>query len=121
MEAVRAATGGRGATAALETSGAASARAQALEVLAYFGRCSYIGNGPPSQLDVRGEIIRKVLTIFGSWTFTKAEQIQAARFMIDNRVDLDALIGDRHALEDAGEAYSAFSKGALGKPMITFP
>lgn len=120
VDAVRAATGGRGASAALETSGASSARRQALEVLAFFGRCSYIGNGPPSELDVRGELIRKVLTIFGSWTFTKAEQIQAARFMVDNRVDLDALIGDRHTLDDAGIAYSDFSKGALGKPMITF-
>ncbi len=120
VAAVAEVTGGRGATASLETSGAEVARQQALEVLAYFGKCSYIGNGAPSRIDIRGEVIRKVLTIYGSWTFTKAEQIDIARFMVDNRVDLDALISTRYSLDDAGRAYREFAGGAIGKPMIVF-
>lgn len=120
VEAVRQLTSGRGADASLETSGAASARAQALQVLAYFGRCSYIGNGAPSELDIRGELIRKVLTVYGSWTFTKAEQIQAARFMVNNQVNIDALINQRYELSQAGQAYKDFVGGAIGKPMIVF-
>lgn len=119
-EAVREITSGRGATAALETSGAGSARAQALQVLGYFGRCSFIGNGPPSELDIRGELIRKVLTVYGSWTFTKAELLEIARFMVDARVDLDALISTRHSLDEGEAAYRDFAAGAIGKPMIVF-
>ena len=120
VDSVLSITSGHGATAALETSGAESARSQALEVLAYFGRCSYIGNGPPSKLDIRGELIRKVLTVYGSWTFTKAEQIQVARFMVETGVNLDALVTQRYSLDDAGLAYEDFVGGAIGKPMITF-
>lgn len=118
VAAVQELTSGRGASAALETSGAATARSQALEVLGYFGRCSYIGNGAPSPIDVRGEVIRKVLTIYGSWTFTKFELITIARFMVDNRVNLDALISERYALTDGERAYREFAAGAIGKPMI---
>lgn len=113
-------TSGRGATVALETSGAASARAQALEVLSFFGRCSYVGNGPPSELDIRGELIRKVLTVYGSWTFTRAEQLQVARFMVETKTNIDALITSRYEIEDAARAYQDFVGGAVGKPMITF-
>ncbi|MFC5337401.1 zinc-dependent alcohol dehydrogenase family protein [Leucobacter denitrificans] len=120
IEAVQEITSGHGATASLETSGAGPARAQALEVLSYFGRCSFIGNGAPSTIDIRGEVIRKVLTIFGSWTFTKAEQIEIARFMVENKVDLDALVSKRYSLDEAETAYREFAGGATGKPMITF-
>jgi len=119
-EAVAALTDGHGATASLETSGAERARQQALEVLGYFGKASFVGNGAPSTIDIRGQLIRKVLTVFGSWTFTRAEQIEIARFMVDNRVDLDGLVGSRHALEDAGRAYREFAAGAVGKPMVVF-
>lgn len=119
-EAVLEITSGRGATASLETSGAHLARAQALEVLAFFGRCSFVGNGPPSSIDIRGEVVRKVLTIYGSWTFTKYELIQVAQFMVDTGVDLDALIGKRYGLDDGERAYREFAAGATGKPVIAF-
>ena len=117
-EAVQDLTAGLGVSAALETSGSGIARAQALEVLGLFGRCSYIGNGGPSKIDIRGELIRKVLTVYGSWTFTKSEQIEIARFMVNANVNLDALITQRYSLQEGEQAYEEFAAGAAGKSMI---
>lgn len=118
VEAIRDLTAGAGVSACLETSGSPTARTQALQALRLFGRCCYVGNGGPTTIDIRGDIIRKVLTIHGSWTFTKAEQIEIARFMVEGNVDLDLLVTQRYSLEEGAQAYRDFSNGTPGKPVI---
>ena len=118
VDAVRDLTGGAGTSACLETSGSSFARAQALKVLGLFGRCCYVGNGAPTTIDIQGDVIRKVLTIYGSWTFTKAEQIEIARFIVDRKVPVDQLITQRYPLTEAARAYREFASGAPGKPMV---
>lgn len=116
--AIRDLTGGRGASAALETSGNAAAREQSLEALKLFGRACFVGIGGPAAIDFNRDVIFKVVTIYGSWTFSKAELIAIARFMVEMKVPIDRLITHHFTLDQAAEAFRIFDAGATGKCMI---
>lgn len=108
-------TNGAGASSVLETSGNPQARAQALECLRPFGRCCYVGIGDPAQIDINDNVIHKVATIYGSWTFSKSELIEISRFMVDAQVPLHKLITHRFKLDQAVEAFRIFDTATTGK------
>lgn len=118
VEAIRNLTGGQGASATLETSGNPIARSQVLQALRLFGRACYVGRGEPATIDITFDLIRRSATAYGSWTFTKSEMIEIARFMVETKVPLQDLITTRHSLDQAPAAYKAFESGAPGKSVI---
>jgi L-iditol 2-dehydrogenase len=118
VAAIRDITGGRGASASLETSGHAAARSHCLGALAQFGRCCFVGVGGPATIDFNRDVIFKVATVYGSWTFSKAELIGIARFMVERKVPLSTLITHRFTLDQAAEAFRVFDAGAAGKCII---
>ncbi len=115
VEAVRELTGGLGAAATLETSGNPLARQQALKSLRPFGRCCYVGIGGAAEIDFNADVIFKVATIFGSWTFSKAELIEIERFFVDTKAPLNKLITHRYRLDQAVEAFKEFDGAKTGK------
>ena len=115
VEAIRELTGGMGASAALETSGNAEAKSQILQALRPFGRCCYVGIGGPATINFTRDIIYKVITIYGSWTFSKSELIETARFMLETRAPLEKLITHRYELDQAVEAFQTFDTATTGK------
>ena len=108
-------TGGAGASAVLETSGNPHARSQAVESLRSFGRCCYVGIGEPASIDINRDVIHKVATVYGSWTFSKSELLEVARFMVDAQVPLEKLITHRYPLDKAVEAFRTFDTATTGK------
>jgi len=118
VEAIRELTNGLGATATLETSGNPEARQQVLECLRPFGRCCYVGIGGPAEIDFNRDVIFKVATIFGSWTFSKAELIEIERFFVDTKAPLNKLITHRYTLDQAVEAFKEFDGATTGKCVI---
>lgn len=118
VEAIRELTDGAGASATLETSGHPKARSQVLQALRLFGKACYVGRGEPATIDVTVDLIRRSVTAYGSWTFTKAEMIESARFMVDTKMPLGELITARYPLDEAPEAYRLFESGAPGKSVI---
>ena len=108
-------TGGLGASASLETSGNPTARQQVLQCLAPFGRCCYVGVGGPAEIDFNRDVIFKVITIFGSWTFSKAELIEISRFFVDTRAPLSKLITHRYSIDQAEQAFQEFDSSTTGK------
>jgi threonine dehydrogenase-like Zn-dependent dehydrogenase len=115
VAAIRDLTGGAGASAVLETSGNPGARSQALECIRPFGRCCYVGVGGPAEIDFNRDVIFKVATVYGSWTFSKAELLEIARFMVDAKVPVDKLITHRYSLDQAIEAFRTFDGATTGK------
>lgn len=111
-------TGGQGVEASLETSGNPTARGQVLKALRLFGRAAYVGMGGDATIDINLDVIRKVITIYGSWTFTKAELAEIARFMIHHQVDVDAVVTHRFPLDETIEAFEVFDQATTGKCMI---
>ena len=115
VEAIMALTGGKGAGKALDTSGAAAGRSAAVRCASAWGMVCFVGEGGDVTLNVSPEIIRKQLTIFGSWTINSAAQADCVRFIADHGLEVDKLFTDRWTLDQAEEAYTAFDKQAAGK------
>ena len=78
-------------------------------------RCCYVGVGGPASIDFNRDVIFKVATIYGSWTFSKSELLEIARFMIDAKVPLEKLITHRYTLDQAVEAFRTFDGATTGK------
>jgi threonine dehydrogenase-like Zn-dependent dehydrogenase len=113
--AIRELTHGRGADLALDASSAPDARAAAMRCVRTWGKVCFVGEGGDVTLDVSPDLLRRQVTLIGSWTFSIVGQAQCARFIADRRIDVEALFTDRWALGKAAEAYRLFDRQTAGK------
>src|SRR5215472_6844836 len=60
------------------------------------------------SLDVSPDLLRRQVTLVGSWTFSKQGQAECAEFIADRKVDVERLFTHRWRLEQAEEAYQLF-------------
>ncbi len=120
IEAIEAFTRGRGADMAIDCSGAPEARVQAVRATRTWGTVCFVGEGNTVTLDVSKDVIRKQLTIIGSWTFSSIGQAECARFIAERGVELERIFTHRFALEQAEEAYRLFDKQTTGKGVFLF-
>ena len=70
VEAIRELTHGEGAHKTLDTSGAAEARAAAVRAARTWGTACYVGERGQVTLDVSPDLMRRQITLVGSWTFS---------------------------------------------------
>ena len=112
--AVRDLTNGRGVSKSLETSGASAAAREALQVLDLWGAACWVGVGSTIQFDLT-EHLYKQFTAMSSWTLSISQIADCARFVVDRKVDVDAIFSHRWGLEDYAEAYQEFDKQSAGK------
>ena len=115
VAAIREATHGLGAHLSLDASSSPAARRQAVRCLRPWGKASFVGEGNDVTLDVSGDMLRRQITIIGSWTFSTVGQADCARFIADRGIDVDRLFTDRWKLEQAAEAYKVFDAQQSGK------
>ena len=115
VETIMALTGGKGVTKALDTSGAPAGRLVAVRAAARWGTVCLVGEGGEMTVNVSIDVIRKQLTIVGSWTVNSAKLADCIRFIADHGLEVDKLFTDRWTLDQADEAYTAFDKQAACK------
>jgi threonine dehydrogenase-like Zn-dependent dehydrogenase len=113
-------TKGEGVDLALDTTGAPAARLAAIRSAKTWGTVCFVGEGGEVTIDVSRDMLRKQLTLIGSWTFSAMGQLECARFVADNEIDLDAIFSHRWRLEQADEAYRVFDTQSTGKGVIAF-
>ena len=101
VEAIKELTRGRGVDLALDCSGAAEARLAAVRSARTWATVCFVGEGGSVTLDVSQDLLRKQLTLIGSWTFSSIVQGECARFVADRSVPLSRLITHRFDLDDA--------------------
>lgn len=118
VEAIRELTGGKGVGRALDTSGASAGRSAAVRSAGPWGVVCFVGEGGDVTLNVSPEIIRKQLTIMGSWTTSNVGLADCARFIADRGLPVDDLFTERWALDQAEEAYRVFDTQAGGKAVF---
>ena len=94
---------------------APSARQQAVQCLRTWGKACFVGEGSTVTLDVSSDMLRRQVTIIGSWTFSTVGQAECARYIADRGIDVDQLFTDRWKLEQAEEAYRVFDAQKSGK------
>jgi threonine dehydrogenase-like Zn-dependent dehydrogenase len=118
LETIRQLTHGLGAHLSLDASSSPQARAQAVRCLRTWGRACYVGEGDSVTLDVSNDLLRRQISLIGSWTFSTVGQADCARYVADRGIDLDRLFTHRWKLEQAAEAYRLFDTQTSGKGVI---
>jgi threonine dehydrogenase-like Zn-dependent dehydrogenase len=113
-------TRGEGVDLALDCTGAAPARLAAVRAAKTWGTVCFVGEGGDVTLDVSRDLLRKQLTLIGSWTFSAMGQAECARFVADNRIDLEKIFSHRWKLDQADEAYRTFDTQSTGKGVVVF-
>lgn len=86
-----------------------------VEVLGYGLLCR---RGKNVTIDVSPDMLRKQLTIVGSWTFSWQGQADCARFVVERKVDVERLFTHRWKLDQAEEAYRVFESQTTGKGVL---
>jgi threonine dehydrogenase-like Zn-dependent dehydrogenase len=120
VEALKQATHGEGVDLALDCSGAEAARSAAVRATRTWGTVCFVGEGGSVTLDVSRDMIRKQLTVIGSWTFSSVIQAECARFVADRQIDVERLFTQRWTLDQADEAYKLFDTQTTGKGVFLF-
>ena len=115
VAAIKGLTRGLGADMALDTSGASEGRLTAVRGTRAWGVVCFVGEGGSVTLDVSPDLLRKQLTIIGSWTFSTVVQADCARFVVDRAIAVDHLFTHHWQLAQADEAYRLFDRQTSGK------
>ena len=118
VQAIRDLTHGLGAHASLDASSSPLARAQAVRCVRTWGKACFVGEGGEVSLDVSNDLLRRQVTLIGSWTFSTVGQAECARFIADRGVDVDAIFTHQWRLDQAEEAYRVFDAQNAGKGVI---
>jgi threonine dehydrogenase-like Zn-dependent dehydrogenase len=80
-----------------------------------WGKACFVGEGGEVTLDVSNDLLRRQVTLIGSWTFSTVGQAECARYIADRKIDIDKLFTHRWRLDQAAEAYALFDQQAAGK------
>ena len=115
VAAIKDATQGLGAHLSLDASSAPSARKQAVQCVRTWGKACFVGEGNDVTLDVSNDMLRRQVTVIGSWTFSTVGQAECARFIADRKLDVDQLFTHTWRLDQAEEAYQLFDHQTSGK------
>ena len=77
----------------LETSGSPGGRLTALRSARTWGTVCLVGESGSMTINVSRDILRKQLTIIGSWTFSITGQSDCARLVADQKIAVDVVLG----------------------------
>lgn len=113
-------TRGEGVDLALDCTGVAAARLAAVRSAKTWGTVCFVGEGGEVTLDVSRDMLRKQLTLIGSWTFSAMGMGECARFIADNRIPLEKIFTHRWKLDQVQEAYRVFDAQSSGKGVLEF-
>ena len=119
IESLKALTRGRGVDMALDCSGSPQARLQAVRATRTWGTVCFVGEGGTVTLDVSQDMLRKQLSLIGSWTFSTLGQRECADFIAERKIDLDRIFTHRFRLDEAESAYRLFDTQTTGKGVMT--
>ena len=118
VKAIRDLTHGEGAHKTLDASSAPDARAAAVRAVRSWGTACFVGERGQVTLDVSPDLLRRQVTLVGSWTFSRQGQAECAEFIADRKIDVERLFTHRWRLEQAREAYELFDTQTTGKAVI---
>jgi len=115
VETIRDLTNGEGAHKSLDCSSNSEARRNAVRCVRTWGTACFVGEGGDVNIDVSNDMIRRQVTVIGSWTFSKNGQSDCADFVAERKIDVDALFTHEFKLDQAIEAYQLFDTQTTGK------
>ncbi len=113
-------TQGQGVDYLMECSGKSDARINAIRSAKTWGTVCFVGEGNDVTIDVSPDMLRRQLTIIGSWTFNTIGQGACAAFCAQHEVPVDDLFTHTYAQAEAQAAYQLFDQQTTGKGVFLF-
>lgn len=117
IDQIQALTNG-GAMHVMECSGKAEATIAAVRSARVWGTVCCVGMGATASFQMNTDIIKRQVTLLGSWTFSTHLQAECAAFCAKQALPVDDLFTHRYPLDQADSAYRAFDKGETGKVVL---
>src|SRR6516165_10690051 len=121
VAAIRELTHGEGAHKTLDASSAPDARAAAVRAVRAWGTACFVGERGQVTLDISADLLRRQVTLVGSWTFSKQGQAECAEFIAERKVDVERLFTHRWRLEQAEEATGSSTRRRPARPSSCRP
>lgn len=111
-------SGGSGLTAAIDCSGNTAAHNMALDLAAPMAKIALVGEAKETTIRPSDQLIRKQLTVFGSWYFAIHEYAEILRVIEAHEIDLEKLATHRFSLDEAEAAFRMFDERKTEKAVF---
>jgi L-iditol 2-dehydrogenase len=115
---LRAFTDGTGLTAAIDCSGNTAAHNMALDAVRPFAKVALIGEARETTIRPSDQLIRKQVTLMGSWYFSATEYAEILRVLRTADIDLERLATHRFSLDEAETAFRLFDERKTEKAVF---
>jgi propanol-preferring alcohol dehydrogenase len=119
VEAIKAATGGKGADACIEAAGVPQTAKQCFKAVRTAGLVVFNGEQPTVELSPSNDFIRRDVRAVGSWFFHVGE-FPAMLKLYQDGLPVAQLVTHTFPLERAQEAFDAFAAGTTGKVLLSY-
>jgi propanol-preferring alcohol dehydrogenase len=113
-------TDGDGVDIAIDCSGNGRAQNAALDATKRFGKVAFIGESAETTIRPSDQLIRKQLTLIGSWYFNISEWDDIARVITAQKIPLERLVTHTFDLDDAPTAFRMFDERKTEKAVFVF-
>jgi threonine dehydrogenase-like Zn-dependent dehydrogenase len=117
-EQIREFSGGEGLSGALDCSGNMIAQNMALDSTAPMGKVAFVGEARETTIRPSDQLIRKQLTLFGSWYFGIAEYADILDAIETHKIDLERLATHTFRLDQAETAFRLFDERKTEKAVF---
>lgn len=115
---IRVLTGGLGADKAIDCSGAPAAQMLLIDSVRRRGAIAFIGEGGEISLHVSNHLLRKGLTLHGSWHWNMRDAPRLWQVIRRRGAIIDRLITHRFALSQVRDAWELQLTGNCGKVLL---
>lgn len=113
-------TDGEGVDIAIDCSGNNKAQNAALDAAKRFGKVAFIGESRETTINPSDQLIRKQLTLIGSWYFNISEWDDIARVVTTQEIPLEKLVTHTFTLDEAPTAFRMFDERKTEKAVFVF-
>jgi L-iditol 2-dehydrogenase len=113
-------TRGAGLHAAIDCSGNSAGQNMALDSTRPLGRVAFVGESRETTIRPSDQLIRKELTLIGSWYFNVSEYEEIVDVLTRGNIDLERLATHRFHIDDAETAFRLFDERKTEKAVFVF-
>ncbi|CAH0344556.1 zinc-binding dehydrogenase [Bacillus sp. CECT 9360] len=113
-------TNGLGADAAIDCSGSPFAQNDALDCVRAHGRVAFVGESKETTIKPSPQLIRKQVTLIGSWYFPIQEFDEITEFIVRKNLPVEKLVTHKFKLEEAETAFRLFDERKTEKAVFVW-
>ena len=118
LDAIKEFSHGDGLNAAIDCSGNPAAQNMALDSVRPFGKVAFVGESKETTIRPSEQLIRKQISLIGSWYFGIAEYAEIAELLVSRKIDLTQLATHTFSLDEAPEAFVLFDQRKTEKAVF---